>query len=218
MLFDPTHHHPRDVYRHLIAAITPRPIAWVSTVNGDGQPNLAPFSFFNGVCPNPPTVLFCPTNTREGRRKDTVRNVEATREFVINVVPHRLARLMNATSEEFPPDVNEFAACGLATVPSVRVKPPRVKESPVQMECVLHDIVHIGAPDGPLAGNIVIGRVVLMHIADDVLDSNGQIDPAKLDTIGRMGGNFYSTTRDRFEMPRPEAKSRVDAKPPELAQ
>src|SRR3954454_3554964 len=120
MLFDPSYHHPRDVYRHLISAITPRPIAWVSTVNADGQPNLAPFSFFNGVCPNPPTVLFCPTNTRDGRRKDTVRNVEATHEFVVNVVPFAVAERMNATSAEYPPEVSEFAACGLTPVPSLK--------------------------------------------------------------------------------------------------
>jgi flavin reductase (DIM6/NTAB) family NADH-FMN oxidoreductase RutF len=172
-------------------------------VNIEGQSNLAPFSFFNGVCPNPPTVLFCPTNNRNGRRKDTVRNIEAMREFVINVVPDRLAQKMNATSEEFTADVNEFAACGLATAPSTRVKPPRVAESPVQMECVLHDIVHIGAPDAPLAGNIVIGRIVLMHVSDEVLDPSGNIDPAKLDTIGRMGAGWYSRTRERFEMLRP---------------
>jgi flavin reductase (DIM6/NTAB) family NADH-FMN oxidoreductase RutF len=191
------------MYRHMIASITPRPIAWVSTVNIEGQPNLAPFSFFNGVCPNPPTVLFCPTNNRDGKGKDTVRNVEATREFVISVVPDRLARKMNATSEEFPPEVNEFTTCRVATTPSTKVKPPRVAESPIQMECMLHDIIHIGAADAPLAGNIVIGRIVLMHVSDDVLDGSGNIDPGKLDTIGRMGASWYSRTRERFEMRRP---------------
>src|SRR5205823_7811100 len=123
MILDPNQLPPREIYKHMVACITPRPIAWVSTVNAQGQTNLAPFSFFNGVCPNPPTVLFCPTNTREGRRKDTVRNIEATREFVINIVSDALREKMNATSEEFPPDISEFAACGLAPVPSVKVRP-----------------------------------------------------------------------------------------------
>jgi flavin reductase (DIM6/NTAB) family NADH-FMN oxidoreductase RutF len=204
MIIDPQHTHVREIYRHMVAFITPRPIAWVSTINRDGQTNLAPFSYFNGVCPNPPTILFCPTNTREGKKKDTLRNIEATREFVVNVVSDAVREKMNATSEEFPPEISEFAACGLASVPSVKVKPPRVKESLVNLECVLHDIVRIG--EGPLSGNIVIGRIVLIQADDSVLDDSGQIDPAKLDTIGRMGGITYTRTRERFEMERPERK------------
>ena len=201
MTIDPEHVHPRDIYKHMVAFITPRPIAWVSTINLEGQTNLAPFSFFNGVCPNPPTILFCPTNSRHGHKKDTLRNIEATREFVVNVVPNAIREKMNATSAEFPPEISEFAACGLTPVPSVKVKPPRVKESPVNLECVLHDIVRIG--DGPLSGNIVIGRIVVIHADESVLDASGQIDPEKLDTIGRMGGTIYTRTRERFEMPRP---------------
>src|SRR5947208_5059210 len=104
MIIDPQQAHPRDIYRHMVAFITPRPIAWVSTINPEGQTNLAPFSFFNGVCPNPPTVLFCPTNSREGKKKDTLRNIESTREFVVNVVPDAIREKMNATSDEFPPE------------------------------------------------------------------------------------------------------------------
>jgi flavin reductase (DIM6/NTAB) family NADH-FMN oxidoreductase RutF len=204
MTIDPTQTHPRDIYLHMVSFITPRPIAWVSTINREGQTNLAPFSFFNGVCPNPPTILFCPTNSRHGKPKDTLRNIEATREFVVNVVPDAIREKMNATSEEFPPEVSEFAACGLASVPSIKVKPPRVKESPVNLECVLHDIIRIG--EGPLSGNIVIGRIVMIHADDSVLDESGQIDPAKLDTIGRMGGSIYTRTRERFEMDRPDRK------------
>src|SRR5438094_5710375 len=180
MIIDPDQNSPREIYKHMVAFITPRPIAWVSTVNREGQTNLAPFSYFNGVCPNPPTILFCPTNTREGKKKDTLRNIESTREFVVNVVSDAMREKMNATSEEFPPEISEFAACGLASVRSTKVKPPRVKESLVNLECVLHDIVRIG--EGPLAGNIVIGRIVLIHADDSVLDDSGQIDPAKLDT------------------------------------
>ena len=204
MTIDPEQHSPRDIYRHMVSCITPRPIAWVSTVNTAGQPNLAPFSFFNGVCPNPPTVLFCPTNSRHGKPKDTLRNVEATREFVVNIVSDSIGEKMNATSEEFPPDISEFAACGLAPLQSVKVKPPRVKESLVNLECVLHDIIRIG--EGPLSGNIVIGRIVMIHVDDSVLDDSRQIDPARLDTIGRMGGTIYARTRDRFEMDRPDRK------------
>src|SRR5438105_2773553 len=195
MTIDPEKSAPRDIYRHMVAFITPRPIAWVSTINLEGQTNLAPFSYFNGVCPNPPTILFCPTNTRDGRKKDTLRNIEATHEFVVNIVSDSLRETMNATSEEFPPEISEFDACGVGAAPSLKVKPPRVKESLVNLECILHDIIRIG--DGPLSGNIVIGRIVLIHADDSVLDDSGQIDPATLDTIGRMGGSIYTRTRER---------------------
>jgi flavin reductase (DIM6/NTAB) family NADH-FMN oxidoreductase RutF len=204
MTIDPASQHPRDIYKHMVAFITPRPIAWVSTINLDGKTNLAPFSFFNGVCPNPPTILFCPTNSRHGNKKDTLRNIEATREFVVNVVPDAIREKMNATSKEFPPEVSEFAACGLTPVSSTRVNPPRVKESPVNLECLLQDIVRIG--DGPLSGNVVIGRIVMIHVDESVLNDAAQIDPEKLDTIGRMGGSIYTRTRDRFEMDRPDQK------------
>jgi len=201
MIVDPTTTHPRDIYKHMVSSITPRPIAWVSTVNKDGHTNLAPFSFFNGVCANPPTLLFCPANSRHGKPKDTLLNIEATREFVVNIVPEAIREKMNATSAEFPPEVSEFDACGLAAVPSTRVKPPRVKESPVNIECALHDVIKIGG--GPLSGNIVIGRIIMIHIDGSVLDDQGQIDPAKLDTIGRMGGTGYTRTRERFNLERP---------------
>lgn len=194
----------RDVYRHLIGCITPRPIAWVSTISPAGVPNLAPFSFFNGIGANPPAVMFSPVNRRDGTRKDTVRNVEANGEFVVNIVSGALAERMNATSEEFAYEVSEFERCGLTPAPSAQVRPPRVAESAVHLECVLHQIVHVG--DGPLAANVIIGRVVMMHIADHVFDAAGEIDPGKLDTIGRMGAIWYARTRDRFEMDRPGGK------------
>jgi flavin reductase (DIM6/NTAB) family NADH-FMN oxidoreductase RutF len=190
-----------EVYRHLVSCITPRPIAWVSTLSPGGVPNLAPFSFFNGIGANPPAVMFSPVNRRDGSRKDTVINIEATREFVINVVSHAYAPQMNATSADFPYEVSEFETCGLTPTPSARVRPPRVKEAAVHLECVLHQIVPVG--EGPLAANVIIGRIVLIHADDSVLDAVGQIDPAKLDTVGRMGGIAYTRTRDRFELPRP---------------
>jgi flavin reductase (DIM6/NTAB) family NADH-FMN oxidoreductase RutF len=201
MVIDPETTPVQEVYRTLTACVTPRPIAWVSTVSPSGVPNLAPFSFFNAVGANPPAVMFSPVNRRDGSRKDTVRNVEATGEFVLNIVSAVLAHPMNATSAELPYETSEFAAAGLTPVPAARVRPPRVAEAQVHLECVLHKVVPVG--DGPLSANVVIGRVVLINAHEGVLDAFGQIDPEKLDTIGRMGGALYARTRDRFEMRRP---------------
>ena len=201
MTIDPEQTTPRDFYRHMIGCITPRPIAWVSSISPSGVPNLAPFSFFNGIGANPPAVVFSPLNGRDGRPKDTVLNIEATGQFVVNVVSAALAKPMNDTSAELPYETSEFAAFGITPLPSVRVPPPRVAESPAQMECELLQIVHVGT--GPMSANLVIGRVVLLHLADRVLDPSGQIDPQLLDTIGRLGGNNYTHTRDRIAMTRP---------------
>src|SRR5579862_289794 len=138
MLIEPEKSNPRDVYRVMISCITPRPIAWVSTISPNGIPNLAPFSFFNGVGANPPTVLFCPVNRRDGSKKDTLINVAATKEFVVNVVPFALARPMNDTSADLPYEVNEFETAGVIAAPSLKVKPPRVKGAPIPIEGVLH--------------------------------------------------------------------------------
>jgi flavin reductase (DIM6/NTAB) family NADH-FMN oxidoreductase RutF len=202
MLIDPDSTPAAEVYRLLTACVTPRPIAWVSTVSPAGVPNLAPFSFFNAIGANPPAVMFSPVNRPDGTPKDTLRNVRATGEFVVNIVSAAVAHPMNATSAELPYEQSEFAAAaGLTPAPSQRVRPPRVAEAHVHLECVLHQIVPVG--DGPLSANVVIGRVVLIHAHDGVLDAAGRIDPGKLDTIGRMGGSLYARTRDRFEMVRP---------------
>ena len=213
MLLDPRELPAREFYRHMVACITPRPIAWVSTISPRGVPNLAPFSFFNGVGANPPSVVFCPVNTRDGKKKDTLLNVEATRQFAVNIVSHPLAEQMNATSVELGYEVSEFEHAGLTAVPCERIAPPRVREASVCMECELHTIVNVG--DGPLAGHAVIGRIILLHADDAVLDGQGQIDPDKLDTIGRMGGAVYTRTRDRFEMPRPDFPPAPEAQPPQ---
>src|SRR4051812_11718052 len=202
MIVDPEKTAARDFYRLLISCVTPRPIAWVSTISPKGIPNLAPFSFFNGIGANPPSVLFCPVNHRDGGKKDTLLNVEATKEFVVNIVPFSLAGPMNESSAELPYEQNEFEFAKVTQVPSVKVKPPRVKESPIHMECVVHQIVNVGT--GPIGANVVIGRIVWLDIADSVLDTQGQIDPRKLDTIGRMGGALYSRTTELFELPRPQ--------------
>jgi flavin reductase (DIM6/NTAB) family NADH-FMN oxidoreductase RutF len=201
MIIDPETTPVQEVYRTLTACVTPRPIAWVSTVSPSGVPNLAPFSFFNALGANPPAVMFSPVNRRDGSRKDTVRNVESTGEFVLNIVSAALAHSMNATSAELPYETSEFAPAGLTPTPSARVRPPRVAEAQVHLECVLHQVIPVG--NGPLSANVVIGRVVLIHAHDGVLDASGQIDPEKLDTIGRMGAALYTHTRDRFEMQRP---------------
>ena len=203
MVIDPASAPPRDVYRMMVSLITPRPIAWVSTLSPQGISNLAPFSFFNGIGANPPTLLFCPVNNRHGQKKDTLRNVETTPEFVVNVVPYALAKPMNDTSEELPYEVSEFEKVGIATEASTRVKPPRVKDSPIHLECVVHQILNLGT--GPLGANVVIGRILLIHVADSVLGPDGQIDPLKLDTIGRMGGSTYTRTTTLFDLTRPGA-------------
>lgn len=192
---------PRESYPWMIDTITPRPIAWVSSIGPEGRTNLAPFSFFQGVCASPPTLLFCGANDRHGNKKDTIRNVEAVPEFVVNLVPFALREAMNATSAALPHGESEFEKFGIAAAPASRVRPPRVAAAPASFECRVDRIVRVG--EGPLAGNIVIGRILCLHVADSVLGANGKIDPAKLDTIGRMGGDLYARTTERFSIPRP---------------
>ena len=192
---------PRDAYALLISVILPRPIAWVSTLSADGCGNLAPFSFFQGVTANPPTLLFVAANTREGAKKDTLRNIEATGEFTVNLVPYSLAEAMNATSASLPHGESEFERFGIRAVPAARVRPPRVADSPVSLECVLDRIVSVG--EGPLAGNVIFGRILHAHVDDAVLGADGRPDPLKLDLIGRLGGEGYVRTRERFDLRRP---------------
>ncbi|MBE7463503.1 MAG: flavin reductase family protein [Planctomycetes bacterium] len=201
MLLDPTAMPPHQFYPYMIASINPRPIAWVSTLSPGGVTNLAPFSFFNGITSNPPALLFCPSNKRDGTKKDSLRNAEARGEFVVNVVNYDLAERMNATSAEYAYEVSEFERCGLTPAPSTKIATPRVAEAPVAYECRVLEIVRVG--EGPSAGNVVIGRIEMLHVAETVLDAEGRIDPAKLDTIGRMGGEGYARTRERFDLTRP---------------
>jgi flavin reductase (DIM6/NTAB) family NADH-FMN oxidoreductase RutF len=193
---------PRDAYAWMTSTILPRPIAWVSTISAEGKTNLAPFSFFQGITANPPTLMFVPVNTRDGLPKDTLRNIEATREFVVNVVPFALAESMNATAALLPYGESEFEKFNVASTPSTRVRPPRVTDSPVAFECVLHSIVRIG--EGPIAANVVFGRILCLHANDGVLDANGLPDAAKLDLVGRLGGEAYARTTERFSLKRPD--------------
>jgi len=188
----------------MVGTILPRPIAWVSTVAPDGRTNLAPFSFFQGVTANPPTLMFVPVNNRDGGKKDTVRNIELVPEFVVNLVPRALAESMNRTSALLPYGESEFEAFGIARAPSSRVRPPRVDGAPVAFECALHQIVHIG--EGPLAANVIFGRILAAHVREDVLGPGGLPDAQKLDLVGRMGGEDYATTRDTFSLARPDRR------------
>jgi flavin reductase (DIM6/NTAB) family NADH-FMN oxidoreductase RutF len=189
------------VYRALVGVVTPRPIAWVTTIDGDGRVNLAPFSFFNAFGANPPVIVFSPTLRRDGTRKDTLKNLNAVGEFVVNAAVEELAEKMNATSKELPPGQNEADFAGLTLEKSTKVRPPRVSESPVHLECRVCQIMSIG--DGPIAANLVIGEVLLIHVADSVLDASGAVDPRKLRTIARLGGDYYCRSTELFEMVRP---------------
>ena len=201
MLLDFQKLSPRESYPWLINSINPRPIAWVATISAAGKTNLAPFSFFQGVCASPPTLLFTGANDRHGRKKDTIVNVEQVPEFVVNIVPYALRDPMNQSSAPLPHGESEFEKFNIATAPSTQVRPPRVAASPVSFECRLDRIVRVG--EGPLAGNIVIGTVLCAHVSESVLGADGQIDPRKLDTIGRMGGDYYTRTTDLFTIKRP---------------
>lgn len=192
---------PRDAYAWMINSITPRPIAWVSTVSAAGRTNLAPFSFFQGVCSNPPTLMFSGAINRHGVKKDSVINVGQVPEFVVNVVPFALAEPMNLTAAPLPHGESEFEKFGIASVASTKVRPPRVAAAPVAFECRLDRIVDFGT--GPSGSNVVFGTIVCAHVSEAVLGADGQIDPAKLDTIGRMGGDHYVRTRELFTVARP---------------
>src|SRR5262245_47059183 len=190
-----------EVYRALIEVVTPRPIAWVTTVDRAGQINLAPFSFFNAFGANPPVVVFSPTNRRDGSKKDTLLNVEATGEFVVNAAVASLAGQVNQSSMELPHGQSEVDLVGLHTVASVKVKPPRLVESPVNLECRVRQVVPIG--QGAIAANLVIGEILVIHVADRVLDDSGKVDPRKMQTIARLGGDWFCHTSDLFAMKRP---------------
>ncbi|MDQ6694434.1 MAG: flavin reductase family protein [Chloroflexota bacterium] len=191
--------HPRDAYQLLVSLIVPRPVAWISTVGADGSLNLAPFSFFNAVGGTPPTIMVS-IGERAGQPKDTLRNIEETGEFVVHIADEELAERMNATSGEYPYNVNEFARAGLTPVASAIVKPPRILEAPVAMECRASQFV-------PVAGTryrLVLGHIVLYHVIRGLLRSEGGVDANKLHAIARLGGNEYTSVRRVFTMSRPE--------------
>jgi len=199
MQFDPQIVAPQAIYKLLIGCVVPRPIAWVSSLSDDAVPNVAPFSFFMAVCNNPPTLAFS-SGRREGGKKDTIRNIEHTQDFVVNLVDDALAEQMNLTSGEYPPEVDEFALTGLTAAPGVKVQAPRVAESPISMECRVVQILPVG--HGP--HSLVLGEIVYFHIRDDLYNpATGRIDMHRLQPVGRLAGNLYTHVHDIFEMKRP---------------
>ena len=199
---------PKDVSSaklqgYLQSAVGPRPIAFASTMDKNGVPNLSPFSFFNIFSANPPILIFSPARrVRDNSIKHTLINAEATREVVINVVNYDIVQQTSLSSSEYPDGVNEFIKAGFTAIPSEMVKPYRVAQSPVQFECKVNEIISLGTQGG--AGNLVICEVLKLHISESVLDENGTIDPVKIDLVSRMGGNWYSrANQGLFEVVKP---------------
>jgi flavin reductase (DIM6/NTAB) family NADH-FMN oxidoreductase RutF len=194
MQIDPAGLDKADVYRLMISCIVPRPIAWVSTVAPDGTLNAAPFSYFQALSSQPPTIMISVGRRRDGRPKDTRRNIEATGEFVVNVVGEDSGARMVMTSVGYEPDESEFEKVGLEPVPSVKVKPPRIAECAVALECRLDRVFEIG-PSG-----IALGEIVLFHVRDDLLTDGKTVDPNKLRPLGRLGGSCYAPLREVLEI------------------
>lgn len=194
----------QDLYRVLVDCVQPRPIGFISTVDKAGRPNLAPYSFFNLVSANPPVCFYSPSiQGRGGGKKHSLLNVEEVPEFVHNVCTEDVARRMNQAAFPYERGESEFAPAGLTPEPSELVRPPRVAESPVHLECRVVDIKSFG--DHPGAGSVVFGEIVLVHVRDGLLDARGRIPPDLLRTIGRLGGSEYCTTRDVFSLHRPRS-------------
>lgn len=191
----------KDNYKLIIGSVLPRPIALVSSLSDDGIPNLAPFSFFTGITSNPPTIGFAPAlKGKDGDKKDTLANVENIGEFVVNIVTEDITDGMIKTASDVPPDIDEFKMAGFTAIKSEIVKPPRVKESPINLECKLLQVVYIG--DGTAgSGAFVIGEIVVYHI-DDALYHDGKINTALLKPVGRLAGQEYTTLGKRFSMER----------------
>lgn len=193
---------PRDAYKLLIGLVVPRPIALVGSISPDGVHNLAPYSFFNAVSADPPVVCFAPSRKPDGdHRKDTLRNIEQTGVFTVNIVSDFFAEKMNLTSAELPSDESEFDFSGLTPQESTQIAAQLVAESLAKMECRMKMIVPMG--NRPTSGMLVIGDILCFHLDERIFD-NYRIDPEALDAVGRMGGFTYTRTRDRFDIARPK--------------
>ncbi|UNY99506.1 flavin reductase family protein [Zhouia spongiae] len=192
-----------QLHGYMLGAVAPRPIAFASTIDADGRPNLSPFSFFNVFSSNPPVMIVSPNRrVRDNTTKHTFENAKETREMVINVVNFDIVQQMSLSSTEYPEGVNEFEKAGLTMLPSDEVKPFRVAESPVQFECKIREIIELGAEGG--AGNLILCEVVKLHINEQVLNAEGKIDQYKIDLVSRLGGNWYGSLREGlFEVPKP---------------
>ena len=203
--FDPETLETRDLHKLLLSAVAPRPIAFASTIDSKGNVNLSPFSYFNVFSSNPPILIFSPSRrVRDNTTKHTLQNADDTREVVINMVDYSIVEQMSKSSNEYAKGVNEFTETGLTEVSSLKVKPPRVLESPVSFECVVDNIISLGEKGG--AGQLVIAKVVHIHVNSELLDSNDQIDPTKLDLVARLGGDWYSrlTKQSMFTISKPK--------------
>lgn len=201
--FEPKDLSVGKLHGYLLSAVAPRPIAFASTMDKNGNPNLSPFSFFNVFSANPPILIFSPARrVRNNTTKHTLENILETKEVVINVVNYDLVHQASLSSTEYPESVNEFDKAGLTMLKSDLVSPFRVAESPIQLECKVNEVVALGDQGG--AGNLVICEVLKIHIEDDILDAEGSIDQEKLDLVARAGGNYYSRARNGFfELPKP---------------
>ena len=201
---DPAELETKEVHKILLSSIAPRPIAFVSTIDAKGNVNLSPFSYFNVFSSNPPILIFSPSRrVRDNTTKHTLENAKETKEVVINIVNHSIVEQMSKSSSEYDKGVNEFIETGLTQVPSLKVKPPRVLESPISFECNVNNIVSLGDSGG--AGQLIIAKVVQIHINKDYLDSEGNIDSEKLDLVARMGGDWYTRVNkdSMFKIPKP---------------
>jgi flavin reductase (DIM6/NTAB) family NADH-FMN oxidoreductase RutF len=200
---------PKDIatgklHAYLLSAVAPRPIAFASTINQDGTPNLSPFSFYNVFSSNPPIAIFSPARrVRDNTTKHTLDNVKHTPQVVLNAVNYDIVQQMSLSSTEYPYGINEFDKAGLTPVASELVKPFRVKESPVQLECKVNEVIALGDQGG--AGNLIVCEILLVHIKESILDELGRIDQHKIDLVGRLGGDWYSrnTGNALFEVPKP---------------
>lgn len=192
-----------EIHQYMLDSIAPRPIAFVSTIDKDGHVNLSPFSFFNAFGANPPILIFSPAlRGRDGATKNTLDNIKDIKECVVNIVDYKMVQQMSLASTEYPKGVNEFVKAGLTEEKSDLVKPPRVKEAPVQMECIVKEVLSTGEKGG--AGQLVICEIVMMHINEEVIGDDGRIDPIKIDQVARMGGNWYSrAAKGLFSIPKP---------------
>ncbi len=201
---DPTTIGTNELHQILLSAVAPRPIAFASTVDQEGKVNLSPFSFFNVFGSNPPTLIFSPSRkVRDNGLKHTLENVYEVREVVINIVNYAIVEQMSLSSTEYEKGVNEFVKAGFTPMPSIKIQPPRVKESPVSFECIVEQIIETGKEGG--AGNLVICRVVMIHINEKYLNDEGNLETTKLDLVARMGGSWYcrASRESLFEIPKP---------------
>ncbi len=201
---DPNSISTPEMHKILLSAVAPRPIAFASTIDSRGNVNLSPFSFFNVFSANPPILIFSPARrTRDNTTKHTLENVREVKEVVINTVNFPMVEQMSLSSTEYDKGVNEFKKSGFNSVPSIKIKPPRVSESPVSFECIVDNIIELGDQGG--AGNLIISRIVYIHINNKYLGDNSEIDTQKLDSVARMGGNWYTrvTKESLFEIPKP---------------